>query len=85
MSGFAPTKQAFATLSPALTMAEVEKGKGAAPVEVGASHLGMAVDPDVVVAVLTALARDRAGAASGSPRPVRPPRPVSLSGESRAY
>jgi Zn-dependent protease with chaperone function len=30
MSGFAPTKQAFATLPPALTMAEVEKGQGAA-------------------------------------------------------
>jgi Zn-dependent protease with chaperone function len=28
MSGFAPTKQAFATLPPALTMAEVEKGQG---------------------------------------------------------
>jgi Zn-dependent protease with chaperone function len=35
MSGFAPTKQAFATLPPALTMAEVEKGKGATPVTVG--------------------------------------------------
>ena len=31
MSGFAPTKQAFATLPPPLTMAEVEKGQGAAP------------------------------------------------------
>src|SRR5262245_23510222 len=38
MSAFAPTKQAFATLPPALTMAEVEKGNGAsaaAPASVG--------------------------------------------------
>jgi Zn-dependent protease with chaperone function len=32
---FASTKQAFATLPPALTMAQVEKGEGAAPVTVG--------------------------------------------------